>query len=277
MQATVVEQFIMSKTGTMGDCEDSIYIGPHFIAVIDGSTSMAPRRWNGQTGGRVCAHIISQVFAQLPFDATARQAVDAMTSTVQNFYQHSDTLAIMEADPVQRIAASVIALSLWRQEIWSIGDCQCLIDAEWFPHDKLVDHIISAARALFLQSEILQGVTTAELCQNDSGRKFILPLLERQSFFQNNPTAGKYWYAVIDGFPVPDEGIMVREIPPETRSIVLATDGYPILKERLEESENALHSILLEDPLLIGEYKSTKGMRTGNVSFDDRTFVKVRL
>lgn len=71
--------------------------------------------------------------------------------------------------------------------------------------------------------------------------------------------------------------------------IILASDGYPELKSTLEESEQALHKILEEDPLLFRQFKSTKGKivkppsfgdhsskKTGATSFDDRTYVRIR-
>ncbi len=80
--------------------------------------------------------------------------------------------------------------------------------------------------------------------------------------------------STLDGFPVPDEGIVIYPVPPTTVSIVLATDGYPVLKRTLEDSESALRDVLAQDPLMCRLYKSTKGILQGNVSFDDRAYVK---
>ena len=59
-------------------------------------------------------------------------------------------------------------------------------------------------------------------------------------------------------------------------SIVLASDGSPVLENSLEASENALKHILESDPLRISEYKATKGVKPGNVSFDDRVYCKIQ-
>jgi glycerophosphoryl diester phosphodiesterase len=45
----------------------------------------------------------------------------------------------------------------------------------------------------------------------------------------------------------------------------------------LEASEQALQEILRDDPLLFRKYKATKGLQPGNVSFDDRAYVKIEL
>ncbi len=97
---------------------------------------------------------------------------------------------------------------------------------------------------MFLEAEIAKGKTLEELLQNDTGRAFILPLLERQMLFQNNPAARQYWFSIIDGFEVSDEGIYVQSLPIDIQTIVLASDGYPYLKETLEASEQCLQEVL---------------------------------
>lgn len=59
------------------------------------------------------------------------------------------------------------------------------------------------------------------------------------------------------------------------KTIVLASDGYPYLKDSLEASEHALQGVLRDDPLLFRTYKATKGIQQGNLSFDDRAYVKI--
>ncbi|MBO0793101.1 MAG: hypothetical protein J2P36_19440 [Ktedonobacteraceae bacterium] len=95
--------------------------------------------------------------------------------------------------------------------------------------------------------------------------------------FQNSPAAGHYWFSVIDGFAVPDEEIRMLRLPDDIETIVLASDGYPSVKETLLESEQALHEVLRDDPLLFRKYKATKGMNKGQVSYDDRSYIKLRM
>ena len=58
---------------------------------------------------------------------------------------------------------------------------------------------------------------------------------------------------------------------------ILASDGYPVLADTLEETERLLACSLAEDPLRIGEHLSTKGVAAGNESFDDRTYLRMKL
>ena len=275
LRFTVEDVANISKTGNPETCEDRAYIGPYFVAVIDGSTSKSDRRWDGKTSGRVSAEIIWETFDKIPFDATPRQATDIMTAAIQAFYQEQQVIQEIEDDPVKRITSCVVALSLWRKEIWFVGDCQCMIDQEVIDNNKGIDKVTAEARAAFLESEIVKGSTVEDLLQDDSGRAFILPLLRRQILFQNNPKAGQYWFPVIDGSPVPDEGIRIMRLPENVESIVLASDGYLILKGTLAESEQALADVLHDDPLLFRKYKATKGLKSGQVSFDDRTYIKL--
>ena len=129
---------------------------------------------------------------------------------------------------------------------------------------------------MFLETELLRGATITELSQNDTGRAFIMPLLQRQQYLENNSLAHDYEFAVFDGFPITHDKVFVHKISSEVETIVLATDGYPELKASLEASEKALQDVLTDDPLLFRKYKSTKGLQEGNISFDDRTYVKLR-
>src|SRR5579883_3135115 len=127
-QYLIEEQALVSKTGNPEDNEDFIHLSPAFVAVIDGVTSKTPRRWEGKTGGQVCAQLIDQVLSQLPGDVTAREAVDAITARIRHFYEEHDVLELVQADPSQRLSAALIAVSLSRKEIWFVGDCQCMLD-----------------------------------------------------------------------------------------------------------------------------------------------------
>ncbi len=273
----IEEQALVAKTGKPEENEDLIHSSPAFVAVIDGVTAKTERRWDGKTGGQVCAHLIDQVLSQLPCTVTAREAVDAITTRIHDFYQEQGVSELVQADPSQRASAALIVVSLYLREIWFVGDCQCLLENRIILNTKPVDAITTEARAMFLETEVQKGTTIEALRAHDAGRAFILPLLRQQQLFQNNPASGTYWYPIIDGFPVPDEGIRVEHISKKIHTIILASDGYPILKNSLEASEQALHHILENDPLLFRLYKTTKGVQDGNVSYDDRAYIKLRL
>ena len=103
-------------------------------------------------------------------------------------------------------------------------------------------------------------------------RKQIEPLLVEAMLSGQNKS-----YTVIDGFPIYREGVKVVSLEKAVSSpdeVVLASDGYPFLKPTLEESEEALAKQLANDPQNIETFIATKGLVEGNISFDDRTYIR---
>src|SRR5690349_16600062 len=94
----VEEQFLISKTGRLDDCEDAVYIGKHIVAVIDRSTSNTTGLWNGETSGKVAARLLVEACDQLPYNASARQAFGLLTSAIQSFYERMGVVEIMGID-----------------------------------------------------------------------------------------------------------------------------------------------------------------------------------
>ena len=84
---------------------------------------------------------------------------------------------------------------------------------------------------------------------------------------------GEYGCNVLDGFDIIAENIEIIKVDKNSQ-IVLASDGYPFLMNTLEKSEEKLKEVLEKDPLLIHMYKSTKGLKEGNISYDDRTYIR---
>jgi hypothetical protein len=271
LKYSVEESQIIAKTGKAEDCEDILFLDEHFLAVIDGATSKTSEKWGGETPGQVAARLVQTVLENLDPMTSANDAVESMTEKFREFYSENQVDTSLPGP-----SASFVALSLSRKEVWLVGDCQCMIGKMIKKANKKIDGLLSELRAVYIETELLMGKTIEDLVENDTGREFILPMLKRQGYFQNHPSS-EYWYPVIDGSAVPQEGIIVEQIPTGTESIVLASDGYPELKESLQESENILDDILKQDPLMFKIHKSTKGKVSDHVSYDDRTYLKVAL
>jgi glycerophosphoryl diester phosphodiesterase len=105
-----------------------------------------------------------------------------------------------------------------------------------------------------------------------------LPLLNRQKMFLNIGTISEFSYIAVCGVPFP-ENVTIEPIPVplDLTEVVLATDGYPKVAATLAASEEILREALERDPLCIGVARSTKGIQRGNVSFDDRAYLRVVL
>jgi hypothetical protein len=103
----------------------------------------------------------------------------------------------------------------------------------------------------------------------------ILPLLRLQALLRNRPRGAALTHAGIDGRPVPPGLIEEWTLAADENSVVLASDGYPRLFMTLGETEEYLMRDLAHDPLRIGQHKTTKGLLPGNVSYDDRAFLRI--
>lgn len=262
----IIEQYICGKKAMHIKNEDALLITYNFIAVIDGVSAKNGRLFEGLTGGKMAADKVCEAIVLFDENITAKEAVDKITQKVSEVYE--------ENEPKGAAAAGAIIFSKARNEIWSVGDCQCLINGEVFTHEKEIDKINSDMRALVLQMEKQEGKTEKELLKDDVGRKFILPVLEKQHIFANK--TGRFSYGVFNGTPVPDEHIVIHKVK-QGDEIVLASDGYPYLKSTFAESERLLKEELETNPLCDGEYRSTKGKAEDNISFDDRTYIRFKV
>ncbi len=260
----IIEKFIIGKKEPEALCEDMLFINDDFVVVVDGVSSKSNRLFGGKTGGRAAAEKICEAVNGFSSDIDAFEAVEKMTESVASLYNDDEKLG--------DAAAGVIILSLNKNEIWSVGDCQCIINGEKFLHEKEIDSITGNMRAAVLQIAINEGATEEELMEHDIGREYIMPILKKQHSFAN--IEGKFDYAVLNGTPVPEKLIVIHKVKLGD-TVILSSDGYPVLCETLQESEEALKHELENDPLCFKSYISTKGISKGAKSFDDRTYIKL--
>lgn len=249
--------------------EDGMVITDNFIAVIDGSTSKSSKRYSfWYSNGAYCMRIISRYLKHAPKNLTFEQFAKGVTLAVRKHYKNSD-MEHLATHPEDRLTASVIVYSRLQRQIWMIGDCQCLINEEYYDNPKPMETVIADNRSKVAQRLLSEGVTTIDNLQTeDVSRREIIPLLIESMKEQNRS------YSVVDGFPIPMAHTRVITLDFRPWTIVLATDGYPFLKPTLEESETMLAQQLVQDPLNITAYKATKGLIKGNNSFDDRTYIR---
>lgn len=262
----IIEHFICGKKVEDLKNEDFLHITNDFIAVVDGVSAKNGQLFDGVTGGRRAAEKVCEVVTTFDIGITAKEATGKITDAIADLYEKDE--------PKGAAAAGAIIFSKARNEIWSVGDCQCLINGELFSHEKEIDRINSDMRALILEFAKREGKTQEELLQKDVGREFIMPILKNQHIFANK--TGRFSYGVLNGTTVPDEHIIIHKVKAGDE-IVLASDGYPKLFATLQESEEYLEKMLKENPLCDGEYRSTKGKAEDNISFDDRTYIRFKV
>lgn len=268
----ITEQAIVGKKNRE-ECEDGIVVNDNFITVIDGSTSKTPIRIkDGCSNGRYCMELIRRYIDTMPADISAYGFCDGMTGYIYSKYlEHGMDTARLKLYPTERLTASAVIYSAYRRQIWMIGDCQCMAGGQIYENSKPQESILAGKRSAFIKQALAQGLTIEEVQTKDPGRAFIINELIESCRDQN------IGYSVIDGFPIPKHKIKIIDVDKDCNEIILSSDGYPFLKPTLEESENALKEQLRKDPLCIDTFKATKGLMKGNVSFDDRSYIRVCL
>ena len=133
-------------------------------------------------------------------------------------------------------------------EVWSYGDCQCRIGEELHCEEKEVDRLLSELRAFVImsgmraqaahQEVLVQGSAVLHMNSNeaerenieqvpglaafekeylekvtkhDMGREAVVPLIEKQLWFENRP--GMFGYPVLNGLNFAEEMVKVWSVP----------------------------------------------------------------
>ena len=256
---TITEQFICGKH-TADDCEDGIVITNDFAAVIDGSTSKTPTRLDpSMKNGRFAMLLISEYIKQMPANYTMYDFCRGITLRIAEEYNKHSIAERMVEHPEERLTASAIVYSNCRKEVWMTGDCQAIIDGTYYDNSKPYEQEIAMQRATLIR----KGMSPKD------ARRAIEPQLIKAMLEGQN-----LQYAVIDGTPIYMPGTCIVTA---SHCVVLASDGYPTLLPTLHESEEALAQHLTDDPQNITDFIATKGLVEGNVSFDDRAYIKLTI
>ena len=263
----IIECLILGKNQNQELCEDGIFINEHFIAVIDGVTAKGKHLWNGATSGLHAKNIIINYLKDAPYNINATELLNNLNRLLMKEFINYK----VEDDEREYLRASIIIFSNYFKEIWSFGDCQCMINNQTYIHSKKIDYLNSEMRTMAIKSFLKMGTKVEELLYNDRGRDLILPFLEMQLIFEN--TDDDLGYAVLNGKQINMKLFKSYKVKAGDL-VVLASDGYPKLFRTLEESEEYLKMIITEDPLCFSLYKSTKGLLIGQNSFDDRAYIR---
>ena len=275
----VIERCCRGKHADQTLNEDGLFVGDAFagntfVAVVDGVTGKSVRRPWRPSGGVVAKDLMLDVLAALPADAGMREVQRSVDERFREAYRtHPLGSSFFEREPLERLQANAVVYSAARGEAWLFGDCQIMVNGMQVPTMKRVDMLLGELRAfatLALREQ--HGADRPAPRSPDPAREMIMPFLRLQSRFANK--RGPYGYFVFDGYTDPTYPIRTVHVGPGDE-VVLASDGYPILRPTLAESEHELARLKREDPALIGpEYQSTKGFTRGLDSFDDRTYLR---
>lgn len=262
-----IESFTEGKLQDASLSEDKIIVTKNFVVVLDGATSKTSPKLDGKAGGRFAVDTAEPLFERLPADIDVFGAVRALSGGLR-----AETQKHALPGTAEPPTYGLLAYSIARREIWRVGDAHFMVDGNAFMGSKEIDDITIAARAAMVDAMLQRGMAVKEILSNDVGRNFIQPLLNVQHYLANNIEA-RYGYGVIDGREVPEKFIEVFKVP-DAKEIVFASDGYPQLFPTLAESEKNLFDLLKQDPLLYKDFKATKALAPGQVSYDDRAYIR---
>lgn len=274
----VIEQFIQAKNGDMSTCEDGYVCNENFVAVVDGATNKSGILYSQNSPGRVAMTLATKAIEQLEPTTSAHVALNQINQALHDYYIERGILESVTKNPPSRCTASCVIYSVFRHELWFLGDCMALVDNKSVQFQKETDSVLSDLRALLIHVALSQGTTIHELLEHDTCREQIIPFLNQQALLQNSSYESDFTYYALDGITtIEKEHIHIAPLSPNTKEIVLSSDGYPTLKATLQETEDYLAYILQEDPLCYTLYRSTKGLVQGNISYDDRVYVRFTL
>ena len=219
----VSKQSIIGKFEDINLCEDAVFTGDRFVAVIDGITENKNDTINGKTTGRRTVEVLLEAFSRLELKkekdiSTEIQIVNFLNNALKKEMDYLTSISY----PIDSLCASVIYFDRKKKIVVSYGNCNCRIGSELHYHFNKIDRD----------------------------------------------------FPVLNGRDINENSIKIYEVF-EGQRIILCSDGYPYICNTFEESEEKLKSLLEKDPLLIGEFKSKRGMESGARSFDDRTWVEI--
>jgi len=260
--ARVVTRFTAPRGS--GPNLDAIAVGHRYAAVFDAATPKSDDLDGAQAAAaRLVAGLV---------DAVERSTADDVDLLLGDLVGVAADLA-----GSHRPAAAGALVDLHSHEVLVVSDTWVAIDgrATFFGHE-FERHTSAIRRAVTLE-HLARGSTVDDLRGTDPGRAAVLSLLRWEPRLGNVDAEGEYFFGTLNGTPIPPRLLRRISPGPGAHSLVLATDGYPVLAPTLEGSEQALAEDVAADPLRIGRHGGTKAVAPDASTFDDRAFLELDL
>lgn len=278
----VIEKFLQSKNGDAESCEDGIFAGRNLAAIVDGATSKGTLLYDGKTPGRLARDLVLEAIEDIdstfdPDRMDSARVIETLNEAIAAWYRASGMYEDAQQNPELRASASLVVYCEPLRELWMVGDCRARTEYSVFGHDKRIDFLFSELRSYVIEDLLASGVTEQSLLEHDRSRELILPFLKMQHGFQNQRYRSDFSYSVLDGYFTELSNRRCIPVARSATELMLGSDGYPELERTLAESEQSLQRMLDEDPLMYRLHRSTKGVTRGNLSFDDRAFLRLAI
>lgn len=270
MQVTHLEAFSLGKAED-GYSEDRLVRTAHHFGVLDGSRGPA------YGGADVITSIMDDAVAMMERvapDISLEALVEAFSHLVEARKSEARKSHACFGD-LRRTGGFVFCLySVHHREIWRVGDCKFRLQGVTNAKFWRTEELCAEARAMMIRSMQHDGLAAAEIMAHPEYDRLIAAQLSCESNYLNRQGDDASFGAII-GTDVPD--CFIERYPAKPGRLVITSDGYPALFDRLEESEAHLARLLAEDPLCIGVNLQCKGMGPGRLSFDDRSYIAADL
>ncbi len=258
--------FTRSKTGEEKYNEDCFLIGENFIVVTDGTTTKGEVLLK-ESDGVFVSRFVCNSMKNVPLDKEPIEILETINELLAKELNIKNRQGVFAS-------CSLLIFNAVRNEIISYGDCRYKVNKVEYGFEKKIDKELSKIRSDIVKQELASGKTIDDVKENDVGRKAIEQALTKSVEYANQN--GEYGYPVLNGKGVLKELMSTVKVK-KGDMVILSTDGYPRLYSTLKKTEKYLRKALKKDPLCIGGYMSTKGIMGSNVSFDDRTYIRVKI
>jgi hypothetical protein len=252
--------------------DDVALTADHCVAVIDGVSDKSGfvYNWHGETlsSGRFAALVVADALTRSDPTTPPTLLVEQATMALH------EAIADQQPDlpPHHWPSAVVVAYQPATGVLWRVGDCQWTYRGVSNIFVKEVDAVATGMRAALTEALLATGTSVEEITATDPGRASIFGLLCTQRAFANQEVP--FGYGCINGTPVPSTYIETWNLEHGER-LILTSDGYPVVLDTYDETEDRLAELMAADPLCIRELRSTKVLSAGAVGIDDRTWVEL--
>ena len=288
----IIESYLMSKKGDSSGGEDRLVLGPIYYGVVDGATDRSGINWNTpenqKKGGEIAAEIIKSTLESKDVTLDLGGLVSMLNKNINNAAEKSN---IDISDVKNRAIASFAVYVPEKNSIYHIGDCNFVFvkekgELEEHYNEIAVDKLTSELRCRFIML-CYENKIDPFIDGKDLGGEYIFWILKEQIELENRQFRKDYngkeeWipgipyeamvYKTINGLATE---LDVTSVPRGTKEIIFASDGFKVIKPTLKETLELLEKQLKDDPHCISILKSAKGLRPGNISYDDMAYLRL--
>lgn len=269
----IIEHFTQSKYAQAKYAraeknEDAIVITDDFVAVIDGATDLSGLEIDGMTPGRYAAQTVAAAIETLPRDIDGYGAFDSLSLALKT---DKESRSLPEGFNPFCVAA-IYSKNI--REIFYLRDVQVKINGTRKDRPIKAIEPITTYRQSYLNAMLESGIPIETMQKDDPFHPLLKDFCIYSPALLNNEKSD-FGFAVINGQSIPRHLIEIITVPAGS-DLIITSDGYPTVPNNLAQAESDLKDMLENDPLCIGKYPQPRGIVPNGISFDDRSWVKIK-